>query len=48
MDHYVLHLTKRRIKRRAASILIQNGYSNVTPLLGGFEAWMKAGYPVEP
>jgi rhodanese-related sulfurtransferase len=27
--------------------LMQQGYKNVYPLLGGFQAWRKAGYPVE-
>jgi rhodanese-related sulfurtransferase len=32
---------------RAALLLINNGFTNVTPILGGFSAWVKAGYPVE-
>jgi len=32
---------------RAALILIGSGYSKVNPLLGGFNAWVEAGYPVE-
>jgi hypothetical protein len=25
----------------------ERGFQRVNPLLGGFEAWMGAGYPVE-
>ena len=32
----------------AADLLIAKGFSNVTPLKGGFETWVQAGYPVEP
>ena len=32
----------------AASILLRNGYTQVTNVLGGFAAWKNAGYPVEP
>jgi len=32
---------------RAALILTAHGFSNVTPILEGFNAWVKAGYPVE-
>jgi rhodanese-related sulfurtransferase len=28
-------------------ILLENGFSNVTPILGGFAAWIEAGYPVD-
>lgn len=28
--------------------LISKGYSDVRPLLGGFDAWVAQGYPVEP
>jgi 3-mercaptopyruvate sulfurtransferase SseA len=31
-----------------ARLLISKGYSNVRPLLGGYDAWFKQGYPVEP
>lgn len=31
----------------AASYLARNNYRNVTNLLGGMQAWMKAGFPVE-
>ncbi|HET9914419.1 MAG TPA: hypothetical protein VFQ13_21165 [Anaerolineales bacterium] len=33
---------------RAAFILLQNGYTRVSALLGGFTAWIEAGYPIEP
>jgi rhodanese-related sulfurtransferase len=29
-------------------MLIDRGWSEAYPLLGGFEAWRRAGYPVEP
>jgi 3-mercaptopyruvate sulfurtransferase SseA len=32
---------------RAAFVLLHNGRTRVTPILGGFEAWIDAGYPVE-
>ena len=32
---------------RAARILLDNGFKKVTPILGGYRAWEKAGYPVE-
>jgi rhodanese-related sulfurtransferase len=28
-------------------MLIDDGFSKVTPILGGFNAWVQAGYPVE-
>jgi len=28
--------------------MLQNGFARVTPILGGFEAWIEAGFPVEP
>jgi len=28
--------------------MINNGYTNVQAMLGGFEAWYTAGYPLEP
>ncbi len=31
-----------------ARLLIDKGYKNVRPLLGGFDAWMEKGFPVEP
>jgi rhodanese-related sulfurtransferase len=31
-----------------AQELISHGFKNVHPLFGGFEAWEKAGLPVEP
>jgi rhodanese-related sulfurtransferase len=30
-----------------ARMLIDKGFKPVRPLLGGFEAWIEAGYPVE-
>jgi 3-mercaptopyruvate sulfurtransferase SseA len=30
-----------------ARLLASKGYSDVRPLLGGFDAWVKHGYPVE-
>ena len=30
----------------AASFLAKNGFSSITNLLGGMQAWMRAGYPV--
>lgn len=31
-----------------ARLLNENGYKEVWPLLGGFDAWEALGYPVEP
>jgi len=28
--------------------MLQNGISRANPIIGGFEAWLAAGYPVEP
>ncbi|MBI4188007.1 MAG: rhodanese-like domain-containing protein [Chloroflexi bacterium] len=28
-------------------MLLEYGFENVYPLKGGFDAWLKAGYPVE-
>jgi rhodanese-related sulfurtransferase len=36
------------LSARAASILLENGFQRVNPLLGGFERWVNAGYPLEP
>ena len=33
---------------RAAQILKEHGFTNVYPLKGGFDAWRKKGYPLEP
>jgi len=30
-----------------ARLLIDRGYMLVRPLAGGFDAWVRAGYPVE-
>ncbi len=31
-----------------AQQLLDYGFKNVHPLYGGFDAWVEAGYPVEP
>jgi len=31
-----------------ARLLLDRGYADVRPLLGGFDAWQALGYPVEP
>jgi len=31
-----------------ARLLTSKGYKDVRPLLGGFDAWVAHGYPVEP
>jgi 3-mercaptopyruvate sulfurtransferase SseA len=31
-----------------ARTLLEHGWKDVRPLLGGFEAWQKAGLPLEP
>ncbi|MBZ5515669.1 MAG: hypothetical protein LAN62_12675 [Acidobacteriia bacterium] len=31
-----------------ARLLLDHGYKDVRPLLGGFDAWVERGYPVEP
>jgi rhodanese-related sulfurtransferase len=28
-------------------LLMDNGFQKVTPVRGGLEAWLQAGYPVE-
>jgi rhodanese-related sulfurtransferase len=33
---------------RAARILLDAGFENVNPILGGFRLWLEAGYSVEP
>ncbi len=30
-----------------ARTLLQHGWTNVRPLLGGLNAWLEAGYPTE-
>jgi rhodanese-related sulfurtransferase len=30
-----------------ARLLVSKGYSDVRPLLGGFDGWVAQGYPVE-
>jgi rhodanese-related sulfurtransferase len=31
-----------------AQVFEENGFENVHPLIGGFDAWRNAGLPVEP
>jgi 3-mercaptopyruvate sulfurtransferase SseA len=31
-----------------ARLLLDHAYRDVRPLLGGFDAWVELGYPVEP
>jgi len=31
-----------------AQELADRGFTDVHPLVGGFDAWLDAGYPVEP
>lgn len=33
---------------RVARVLIRSGWQQVYPLEGGSDAWLQAGYPVEP
>jgi len=33
---------------RAAFILLHSDYTRLSTLLGGFAAWIDAGYPIEP
>lgn len=33
---------------RVALTLVENGITNVSALLGGWDAWKDAGLPVEP
>jgi len=28
--------------------MLQNGFSKANPILGGFDAWIQAGYPTAP
>jgi rhodanese-related sulfurtransferase len=37
-----------KLSIRMTEILIENGFENARFLLGGFDAWMSAGYPLEP
>jgi rhodanese-related sulfurtransferase len=30
-----------------AQVLLEQGWKDVHPLYGGFDAWQRAGYPVE-
>ena len=34
--------------RTAAQFLVQNGFEEVNYIIGGFQGWISAGYPVEP
>ena len=31
-----------------ARLLVEKGYSEVWPLLGGLDGWVELGYPTEP
>jgi rhodanese-related sulfurtransferase len=31
-----------------AFLMLQNGFSKANPILGGLDAWIEAGYPLEP
>jgi rhodanese-related sulfurtransferase len=33
---------------RAAFVMLHNGYTKVSAILGGLDAWIEAGYPMEP
>jgi rhodanese-related sulfurtransferase len=37
-----------KLSVRVTQILFENGFSNAHFLLGGFDAWVSAGYPLEP
>jgi len=28
--------------------MLENGFARANPILGGFEAWISADYPLEP
>ncbi len=32
----------------AAFLMLRAGFIKANPILGGFEAWVNAGYPTEP
>lgn len=36
-----------KLSVRIAEILVENGFSNALFLMGGFDAWVSAGYPLE-
>jgi len=40
--------TNEHTSARVARILMDKGFKNVKALLGGFSAWVEAGYPTEP
>lgn len=48
-DWIILYCTwpSEETSARAAEILIAYGYSQANPILGGLEAWERAGYPLE-
>jgi len=31
-----------------AQVLLEHGWGDAHPLAGGFDAWRRAGYPIEP
>ena len=37
-----------KLSIRITQILLENGYNNARFLMGGFDAWVSAGYPLEP
>ena len=37
-----------KLSIRVTQILFENGFNNAHFLLGGFDAWVSAGYPLEP
>ncbi|HLI35162.1 MAG TPA: rhodanese-like domain-containing protein [Terriglobia bacterium] len=50
MGHPLVSYSCSADERRSAQVaeeLTRRGFLNAYPLVGGFEAWCKAGYPVE-
>jgi rhodanese-related sulfurtransferase len=43
----VLYCSSDSMSNIAAKTLVQNGYSNIANLVGGFSNWEKAGLPLE-
>jgi len=41
-------MKSRGIQRPCGTDLLDHGFKNVYALKGGFDAWYKAGYPLEP
>ena len=37
-----------KLSVRVSQILFENGFNNAHFLMGGFDAWVSAGYPLEP